>query len=59
MEKCIVVIFFASKLSAMSYNRKWDWVDALPDDKILDWFKLKETADDIFEVHLKWKISAI
>ena len=30
----------------------------LPDDKILDWLKLKETADDIFKVHLKWKISA-
>ena len=29
----------------------------LPDDKILDWSKLKQIAADIFQVHLKWKIS--
>ena len=31
----------------------------LPDNKILDWSKLKQIADDIFKVHLKQKISAI
>ena len=31
----------------------------LPDDKILDWSKFKQIADDIFKVHLKGKISAI
>ena len=34
-------------------------VNPLPDDKILDRSKLKKIADDIFKVHLKWKISAI
>ena len=28
-------------------------INTLPDDKILDWSKLKETADNIFKVHLK------
>ena len=31
----------------------------LPDDKILDWSKLNQIADNIFKVHLKWKISII
>ena len=30
----------------------------LPDNKILDWSKLKQIADHI-KVHLKWKISTI
>ena len=24
----------------------WEWVNSLPDDKILDWSKLKKIADD-------------
>ena len=33
--------------------------NSLPDDKILDRSKFKQIADNIFEVHLKWKISVI
>ena len=27
----------------------WEWVNPLPDNKILDWFKLKQSADGNFE----------
>ena len=27
----------------------WEWVNPLPDDKISDWSKLKQSADDNFE----------
>ena len=37
----------------------WEWINPLPDDKILDRSKLKQIADDIVKVHLKWKISTI
>ena len=30
-----------------------------PDDKILDWSKLKQIADDMLKVHLKWKTSTL
>ena len=31
----------------------------LPDNKILEWSELKQIADDILKVHVKWKISTI
>ena len=34
-------------------------VNPLQDDKILDWSKLKQIADNILKVHLKWKVSTI
>ena len=30
-------------------NLLFDWVNPLPDDKILDWSKLKQIADDILK----------
>ena len=32
-------------------------VNPLPDDKMLNWSKLKQIADDIFKVHLRWTLS--
>ena len=34
----------------------WEWVNPLPDDKILDWSKLKRIADDILKYILKLKM---
>ena len=34
-------------------------INLFPDDKVLDWSKLKQIADDILKVYLKWKISTI
>ena len=28
---------------------EWEWVNPFPNDKILDWSKLKQIADDIFK----------
>ena len=37
-----------------------DTINPLPDNKILDWSKLRQTADDKLQTtHLKWKISTI
>ena len=36
----------------------WECVNQLPDDRILDWSKLKQIADDTLKVHLERKISS-